>query len=339
MLSIVILPQKLINVNTCNVSIDGVLNIRGDDNIQKRSMTAMVSAFARAYHSENNNVKIFNDIYARELLGDDYNNVASNMVAGIDFFNPTFEGGTDEALRWIVDNYLSPSPLGRAAFTERALQNAVSIGARQYLIFAAGYDSFAYRKPSWADSLSVFEIDHPATAEDKQIRLSNAGISIPKDTYYLSADFMQNYWSDCFMGSSDFSSNHISFCSLLGICYYLPPEIFRNILMKISKIIPKGSSIVFDYPDENSYTQKAGERAKKQAMLASGAEENMLASYSYSELEVLLSECGFLIYEHLTPEQITAEYFKDYNAVNPKHQMSAFDNVNYCLAVKNEENI
>lgn len=60
----------------------------------------------------------------------------------------------------------------------------------------------------------------------------------------------------------------------------------------------------------------------------------MLASCSYNYIEKLLSEYGFLIYEHLTPELITEKYFNDYNTANPKYKMSAFDNVNYCLGVK-----
>lgn len=303
--------------------------------MQEKSMTAVVSAFARGYHRENNDVKIFDDIHAKGLLGDDYDNVAGNMMAGIEFFHPAFDGSEGEALRWIVDNYLSPSPLGRGAFAEKALQNAVMIGARQYLIFAAGYDSFAYRKPSWADQLSVFEIDHPSTAADKQVRLDNAGIAVPADTFYLSIDFTTDDWRDCIGGYPHYSPTQISFCSLLGISYYLPAEEFQNLLMNISETVPEGSTVVFDYPDENSYTPRAGERAKKQALLAGGAKENMLASYSYVEMEKLLSDAGFLIYEHLTPEQITDAFFSKYNEANPKRRMSAFDNVNYCLAVKN----
>lgn len=43
---------------------------------------------------------------------------------------------------------------------------------------------------------------------------------------------------------------------------------------------------------------------------------------------------GYLIYEHLEPQGITEQYFALYNEANPKNQMSAFDNTNYCLAVK-----
>ncbi len=102
----------------------------------------------------------------------------------------------------------------------------------------------------------------------------------------------------------------------------------------ISNIVPKGSSILFDYPDEDSYTEKAGERSKKQSMMAGAANEKMLASYSYSEMERLLSDHDFLIYEHLTPKEVTEQYFGTYNKANLVHPITAFVNVNYCLAVK-----
>ena len=67
--------------------------------------------------------------------------------------------------------------------------------------------------------------------------------------------------------------------------------------------------------------------------MSGAANEKMLASYSYFELEKLLADNHFLIYEHLTPKEITDQYFKVYNQANPEHPMRAFDNVNYCLAV------
>jgi O-methyltransferase involved in polyketide biosynthesis len=71
------------------------------------------------------------------------------MSEGIAFFNPSFVGTKEEALRWVVNHQLSPSPLGRAAFAEKMLENAVKIGAEQYLIFAAGYDTFSEMKSFW----------------------------------------------------------------------------------------------------------------------------------------------------------------------------------------------
>jgi len=303
--------------------------------MEQKSMTALVSAFSRAYHSENNDVKIFNDSVARLLLSEkEYNQVEKSMAQGIQFFNPGFIGSDVEALRLIVDNQLSPSPLGRSAFTEQALKNAVNFGARQYLIFAAGYDSFAYRQPEWASRLQIFELDHPLMSMEKQKRINRIYEKKPDNLTYLSVDLAVTAIDEYLFAHTEFDKSKLSFCSLLGISYYLSKENFTNLIRGISNTVCTGSTIVFDYPDQDTYTDKAGERTKKQALLAGGAGEAMLASYLYFDMEALLSNCGFLIYEHLVPKKITEQYFAEYNRANPQHIMSAFDNVNYCLAVK-----
>jgi methyltransferase (TIGR00027 family) len=312
-----------------------VLSIRGDNFMEQKSLTALVSAFSRAYHSTHNTEKVFDDYLAKDILTEsEYELIASNMSKGIKFFNSSLDGTQEEALHWIVDNQLSPSPLGRAAFAEKALENAVRIGAKQYLIFAAGYDTFAYRQPDWASKIQIFELDHPATGSDKQKRIQSLEAGKPANLHYVSVDFTENNWESNLIACSEFNRSKISFCSLLGISYYLSKQTFAETINTISSIVPKGSSIIFDYPDENTYTPKAGERAKKQAAMAGAANEKMLASYSYLELENLLTYSNFLIYEHLTPNEITEQYFKKYNQSNPEHPITAFDNVNYCLAVK-----
>ena len=303
--------------------------------MKQKSMTALVSAFSRAYHSENNDVKIFNDSVARLLLSEqEYSQIEKSMAQGIQFFNPGFSGSDVDALRWIVDNQLSPSPLGRSAFTEQALKNAINSGSRQYLIFAAGYDSFAYRQPEWASQLQIFELDHPLMSMEKQKRINSIYEKKPDNLTYLPVDLAVTAIDEYLFAHTEFDRSKLSFCSLLGISYYLSNENFINLIRGISNTVCTGSTIVFDYPDQDTYTDKAGERTKKQAMLAGGAGEAMLASYSYFDMEALLSNCGFLIYEHLEPKEITEQYFAEYNRANPQHIISAFDNVNYCLAVK-----
>lgn len=304
--------------------------------MEQTSMTARICAFARAYHAQHNEVKIFDDTVARRLLTDqEYAQTAKSMAGGIGFFNPAFTGTAGEALRWVVDNQLSPTPLGRAAFAERTLEQAARLGAKQYLLFGAGYDTFAYRQPSWASALEIFEIDHPATSGDKRRRLEKAGVAIPKNVHYVEADFTEEAWPVTLRKCEGLDVSQISCCAVLGVVYYLSRQNFQGLLSALSTLLPRGSSIVFDYPDERNGTQQAGERAQKQAMLAAAAKETMLAGYSYQEMERLLGNEGFLIYEHLTPQEMTEQYFAVYNRANPGNIMSAFDNVNYCLAVKN----
>lgn len=304
--------------------------------MEKNFMSAVICVFSRAYHSKENEVKIFDDTIAELLLSkEEYNEIGENMANGIQFFNPKFVGNKNEALRWIVDNQLSASPLGRAAYAEKILENAVCVGkAKQYLIFAAGYDSFVYRQPKWAKEIEIFEIDHPITSSDKMERLKKAYIEIPYNVNYVVADFTQQKWLEVLTENEKFDSNKISFCSLLGLSYYISKTDFESLIKAIGEVIPKSSSLVFDYPDNMTYTNKVAERTKKQVMLANEANEKMLSGYSYDEMEKLLYRCGFLIYEHLTPNQITKQYFEEYNKANPKYYMSAFDNVNYCLAVR-----
>lgn len=303
--------------------------------MEQASMTALICAFARAYHSEHNEVKIFDDTLARFLLSrKEYDQIAKSLSEGIAFFNPDFQGTPEVALRWIVDQHVSPPPLGRAAFAEQALQRAASIGTSQYCILGAGYDTFAYRQPSWAENLTIFELDHPLTTTDKQMRLKDASIPIPDNLSFLPADVSEEQWHLALTQNRLFDCKQISFCSILGLVYYLSKQTFAELLSSLAAIFPKGSAIVFDYPDENHYSEKAGQRAKKQAVLARAAKEPMLSSYSYHEMEDLLSQHGFLIYEHLTPFDMTQQYFTPYNLKNPEHPMTAFDNVNYCLAVR-----
>lgn len=303
--------------------------------MEQRSMTALISTFARWFHSQYHGAKVFDDTKASVFLtADEKTAIAERMMKGIAFFNPTFKGTSEEALRWIVDNQLSPSPLGRAAFAEWHLQNAVRLGAKQYLIFAAGYDSFAYRQPEWATSIEIFEIDYPTTAQDKMERLQSAGILVSENVHYASVDFNQNNWAQALLSNVAFKKEVLSFCSLLGISYYLSAERFEQMIRILSEILPAKSSIVFDYPDQDTYTAKAGERTKKQTMLAAGANEAMHASYHYADMEKLLEKHGFLVYEHLEPREITKQWFSQYNRNNPEHIIMAFDNVNYCLAVK-----
>lgn len=229
---------------------------------------------------------------------------------------------------------MSPTTLGRSAWAENALQTATRFGVTQYLIVAAGYDTLAYRQPSWATDLRIFELDHPLMSEDKQNRVRCINDRMPYNLIYIPVDLSVDCLSDKLCSCKAFTKSELSFVSLLGITYYLSKADYKTLLWGIADSVPKGSTLVFDYPIENIYTKQAGERPKKQSMLASGANEEMLASYSYGEINRLLSDCGFLIYEHLTPDEITEQYFSDYNTANPDHIMTALENVNFCLAVR-----
>ncbi|MGN1342755.1 MAG: class I SAM-dependent methyltransferase [Bacilli bacterium] len=294
--------------------------------MEEKNMTALVSCFARCYHYKNNNYRIFSDNIAEKILSDEeYSSIASNMANGIKFFNPNFVGTKENALKWIVDNQLSPSVLGRSAFCEKTLLNAIKIGCKEYLIFASGYDTFAYR--SNIDNLKVFEIDKSEMIEDKIRRLDKNKLDYSK-VNFIKCDFTNKNWINNII-NSNYDKNQISFSSLLGISYYLAKEEFSNMIKSISSILCNGSSIIFDYP-----TYEDSKETQTNEKLASGANEQMKSKYSYKEIEDILSENGLLIYEHLNNKEMTNTYFEKYNNLNPNNKIIAPKGICYCLAVK-----
>lgn len=187
--------------------------------------------------------------------------------------------------------------------------------------------------PNGHQALEIFEIDHPATSADKRRRLKRAGITVPASVHYAQADFNDAAWPRALLDQPSFDCRKISFCALLGVTYYLSKKTFEAVLSAAAPMLPAGAPLCSTIR-MNAAPPKRRDTGKKQIQLADAANEQMLAGYSYFELEQLLAGQGFLIYEHLTPPEITAQYFSAYNQAAPAHPITAFDNVNYCLAVK-----
>ena len=305
--------------------------------MNKESMTAFVCAFARAYHVSENELTVFDDYLGQTLLTDEeWSQALKHMTEGINYFEATFEGTIEEKLNRVMNHYISPTILARSAYAEKMLKNAVGLGADQYLIFGAGYDTFGLRKPEWAEGLRVIELDHPLTMKGKKDRLERIQtIDWQKDEDYkhLAVDFSSDTWKKDLVNSQCINRNKISFCSLLGLTYYLKRESFIDILGWIGQTFPEGTAIVFDYPDNIYYSELAEDRIKKQVAMAKMAGENMCAGYEEEELIAIMEKAGLFLYEHLSAQEISDQFFKDYNKTYPDRSMHAPENVHYCLAV------
>lgn len=291
----------------------------------QENMTALVSLFARAWHTEHALLPVHADPLARPLLGEHYDLIARHMAQGIGYFSPGFQGTEEDALAHIVTRHLAPSPVGRSAFWEDALKTAVSLGTTQLLILGAGYETFPYRQPKWADDLTIFELDRPKEQSAKLARLEVAGITIPNNVRHVTADLTAPDWSAALV-EAGFSRTKSTFCCLMGLSYYLTRTEFPRIIDTLGELMPQGSSLVFDYPTPRL--------AQAQIDLAQGAGEPIRGLYTFREMETLLPRRGFLVYEHLTSTDITARFFASHNALSPHRAMEAAPGVNYCLAVK-----
>lgn len=287
------------------------------------NMTGLISAFVRYYHNENSNIKIYDDKYAKLILTkDEIFNISKSMSEGIKFFNPHYNG--DNPLGWIVNNQLGPSVLARSAFNKQHLFNEIKLGLKQYVIIASGYDTSGYLVN---DKVAVYELDRPAIIEEKIKRVENASID-NSNVVYIRCDF-NNEWISLLLNSS-YNPNSKTFCSLLGISYYLEKKVFNDTINKLSSVMPSGSVILFDYPND---MESKNEIINKE--LAKASNEEMKSKYSYSDIEKIANDSNMLIYENLDNNDVDANYFYKYNLLNPNNNIKAPSGVSYCLLVKN----
>ncbi len=105
------------------------------------------------------------------------------------------------------------------------------------------------------------------------------------------------------------------FGSLFGITFEAGKEEFLSLMKSLAHIWTEGSGIVLDYATEE-YLGDAKNR------------------YDYFEMEKLLSECGFRIYEHLDYKEAEEQLFYKHNLIRPRQQIKPPVGIDYCLAVR-----
>lgn len=289
----------------------------------EQNMAALVSLFARAYHQKNKDIKIFDDLLSTKLITEkEYEMIGLNMSQGISFFNPTFKGSEEEALKWIIDHQLSPSVLVRSAFCKEAIEEMKEKGCQQYLDFASGYDSFAYY---YQNQMHVFEIDKKEVIEDKRQRCKDVDI---ENIQFLSIDLSQDNWINTLL-QSDYQEDQLSISSMLGLSYYLTKDEFKKMLKQLSKYLLKGSHLVFDYP-----SIQESKETKINEMLAKEADESMKAKYSFAELKEILNQCHLTIIQHENHQTVTEKYISNYNIYYKDDPIKAPEGVCYCVVEK-----
>lgn len=305
----------------------GALYKGGNAMNESGSMTALMSAFGRAYHCLHEKTPVFRDERARELFSDEeFAFIRSSILKGRDFFAPDAEGDDESIVRRIVNEHIAPTPLCRAAYCERALAVARATGTLQYVILGAGLDTFAFRSTGFSGGRTVFEVDHPSTQRDKLARIERAGWPLPDNLRFVPVDFAQDSLRERLLAAG-FDPAKKTFFSWLGVSYYLTREQIDAFLAELASLCADGSSLVFDCAG-SGFFDAPEPRVQKLIALACSSGEPMKSCFSRRELAMLLEAHGFLIYEELSPAAIQASIIGD-----KCPGMRAFERISYVLAV------
>jgi methyltransferase (TIGR00027 family) len=245
--------------------------------VRAASRTAIAAAIIRATHFKyGGEPRILEDAIAERLLGADMPAAAAsgdmNSRAGV---------------------------LLRSRFAEDRIARAVERGVCQLVVLGAGLDSFAYRQPSWAESLSIFEIDQPSSLSDKRRRLAEGAVDIPANVTHVPIDFERTSLQEgCRAAGIEFDKP--TFFSCLGVLGYLNRQAVDEIFRLVSEF-PAGSEIAFTYFGE-PFPPAVLEFISK-------TDEPLLTVLNPDELAADLRKLGFIEITTLAPEEANRRYF------------------------------
>lgn len=295
-------------------------------------ITALVTAYARAYHATHDSPKIFDDFLAdqlftpqeRDLLGKQL----SMLLKLIDPALAEQHPDQNSALALVMQLQTGPITLSRSRYCEDELEKALEQGIDQYVVLGAGFDTFAFRRLDLKDRLQVYEVDHPVTQEFKRQRINNAKWQIPEHLHFVPVDFSSD---DLIEGliKSGFDLQKRSFFSWLGVTYYLSEKAIDDTLVAISSKAAEGSIILFDYLDTDiKIEEKTGRTVKLMKSITMQAGEPIQSSFDPQELGITLAKSGFSLLENLNPSEIEDLYFK-----HRHDQYHAVENVHFAKAI------
>lgn len=205
-----------------------------------------------------------------------------------------------EPARWqsVERTMLRVHVVVRSRYAEDRLANAVRRGVRQAVILGAGYDTFAYRQPAWAQDLRIVEIDHPGTQRDKRERLVRADVAIPPNVALYPLDFEQTSLAQALPSAIDVTQP--AFFSWLGVIPYLGREAIGQVFRAVAAL-PHGTEIVYSFAGP-----RTGEDPIEDAAAAAG--EPWLTRISADELTMLLASLGYREMTFVTPEEVAVRY-------------------------------
>ena len=127
----------------------------------------------------------------------------------------------------------------RTRFFDRVVVGAIGQGVRQIVLGAAGYDGRAFRYAK--RGVRWFEVDHPATQQDKQERLARLGLAA-RQVRFVQADFTRDPVADR-LRAAGLDPGQPSLFLLEGVAVYLEAAVLERILRQFRQVARPGSRL------------------------------------------------------------------------------------------------
>jgi methyltransferase (TIGR00027 family) len=174
----------------------------------------------------------------------------------------------------------------RTAFFDRIVVRALDGGTQQIVIGGAGYDGRALRYAT--PGVRWFEVDHPATQQDKVSRLQRLGIATDRVSF-VAADFNSGNLPEL-LQAAGLDPAAATLFLLEGVAVYLTADALERLLGEFRTVAAPGSTLAISMPLTG--TARAGPRFRE-AVASLG--EPALSRFEPAEAEDLLVRCGWRV--------------------------------------------
>jgi methyltransferase (TIGR00027 family) len=172
----------------------------------------------------------------------------------------------------------------------------------QYLVLAAGLDTFALRHAR--GDVQVFEVDHPATQAWKRAQLT----SPPEHLSFVPVDFERTTLAEA-LTATEFDAEQPTFVSWLGTTYYLSRDAIGETLRGVRERTAPGTRLVLDYWSEAPWRDGRAAALLAGTRIATAFQSEPIRSlFAPADMESLARETGWRIREHLAPVIQNARY-------------------------------
>lgn len=265
------------------------------------SRTAQYMAFFRALETqEQPDRRLFDDPYAFSLL-------SGTLRIFARLAHWPVSGRLVHAVLELGWPYTRSSGVVRTRAIDDSIREAIQCGARQLVLLGAGFDSRGLRLEE-AKSVTVFEVDHPATQQEKENRLQAAIGWLPANIRYVGVDFERdNLEGKLFEAGYDPGLPAVVVWE--GVISYLTESAVQGTFALLSRLLAPSSCLIFTYMDKGALDgSKAFPGARRWRSWVSFNGEPFIFGFDPDTLPDKLKTLGFVLGKDVSTEEIAQQY-------------------------------
>jgi methyltransferase (TIGR00027 family) len=279
----------------------------------KASRTAQYMAFCRALETQEQPAqRLFDDPYAFALLSAPCR--MFTRLARLPVLRKLIYAILD--IGW---PFTRSSGVVRTRAIDDLVCDAIRSGARQLVLLGAGFDSRGCRLEE-AGEVTVFEVDHPVTQQEKKERLKICMDRLPANIRYVAVDFERNNLeaklSDC--------GYHPATPAIVvweGVIDYLTESTVQSTFAVLARLLAPSSFLIFTYTHKGALDgTKAFPGARRWRSWSSVSGEPFICGLNPDTLVEMLKSYQFLLQSDASTAEIAQHYCPPLGRREPGNQ-------------------